>query len=289
MHTKPSITLTAAAVTPGDLPAISARTALFLDFDGTLVDLASTPESVQVPPELVPLLSALQAQLGGALAIVSGRKLDDLDHFLAPLQLPTAAEHGACYRRQPATGGAAQPAAPVRLFVLPDFHALVPEVFALAASHPGLQLEVKSACLALHYRHAPELEGQAHQVMQQALAKLPDMALMAGKLVFEIKPAQVSKGQAIRDFMQHPPFAGRRCLFVGDDVTDEAGFLAVHALGGDSVKVGVGASAASSRITSPEAVRQWLNHSSDALEAELAPGAVTPASTLLHAVESSQA
>ena len=287
MHTKPAINVTAAAVTLGDLPVISARTALFLDFDGTLVDLAPTPESVKVPPGLVALLLALQAQLGGALAIVSGRKLDDLDQFLAPLQLPTAAEHGACYRPQPTDSRSAHPAVQMRLIVLPDFHARVPEVFALAARHPGLQLEVKSACLALHYRHAPELETQAHQVMQQALAQLPDMALMAGKRVFEIKPAHVSKGQAIRDLMQHPPFAGRRCVFVGDDVTDEAGFLAVHALGGDGVKVGTGASAAASRITSPAAVRHWLRHSSDALAD--APDAAAQTSTLLHAGDSAPA
>ena len=250
-------------------PTIGASTALFLDFDGTLVDLASTPESVVVPPDLVALLTALQRQLGGALAIVSGRKLADLDHFLAPLQLPTAAEHGACYRRHHTTNAATDPTQnDVRqLLVLPDFQALAPDVFALVTRHPGLQLEVKSSCLALHYRHAPELEAEARQLMQDAAARAPGMTLMAGKRVFEIKPAHVSKGQAINDFMQHPPFAGRRCLFVGDDVTDEAGFKAVRALHGDTVKVGPGDTAAACRIDSPDAVRHWLSQSSATLSA----------------------
>ena len=258
------------------LPAIGADTALFLDFDGTLVDLASTPESVCVPPKLVSLLTALHTQLGGALAIVSGRKLSDLDHFLVPLQLPTAAEHGACYR-QHGSGDKGTDNAVQQLLVLPDFQVLAPNVFALAARHPGLHLEAKSSCLALHYRHAPELEEEARLVMQDATARAPGMALMAGKRVFEIKPAHVSKGQAITDFMQNPPFAGRRCMFVGDDVTDEAGFAAVRALGGDSNKVGPGDTAAACRTDSPGAVRQWLNQCSTALAARAhAPHATLP-------------
>ncbi len=254
------------ASTHGGLPAITSHTALFLDFDGTLVDLASTPESVRVPPDLVPLLTALRQQLGGALAIVSGRKLADLDHFLAPLELPTAAEHGACYRRHTPGNGSA-PDDVQQLLVLPDFQALAPAVFALAARHPGLQLEVKSSCLALHYRHAPELVAQAREAMQDAADRAPGMMLMAGKRVFEIKPAHVSKGQAIADFMQQPPFAGRHCVFVGDDVTDEAGFEATQRVGGIGVKVGPGDTAASCRADSPTAVRQWLHTASMALTA----------------------
>ena len=251
-------TLNETAAAHASLPSLDAHTALFLDFDGTLVDLASTPESVVVLPELVPLLQALNTQLGGALAIVSGRKLADIDHFLAPLQLTTAAEHGACYRRvNPSPDGGPQPVE--QLWVLPDFQALAPAVFLLAAQHRGLQLEVKVSCLALHYRHAPELEAEVRQVMQDAVARAPGMTLLAGKRVFEIKPDHVSKGQAIIDLMQQPPFAGRRSVFVGDDITDEAGFAAVHALGGDSAKVGLGDTAALYRFTDPTAVRRWLS------------------------------
>ena len=257
-------TLNDTAAASASLPSVDAHTALFLDFDGTLVDLASTPESVVVLPGLVPLLQALNTQLGGALAIVSGRKLADIDHFLAPLQLTTAAEHGACYRRiNPGPGGRPHPVE--QLLVLPDFQVLAPDVFFLAAQHPGLQLEVKSSCLALHYRHAPELEAEARQVMQDAVAHAPGMTLLAGKRVFEIKPDHVSKGQAIIDLMQQPPFAGRRSIFVGDDITDEAGFAAVHTLGGDSAKVGLGDTAALYRFADPAAVRRWLSRCSLAL------------------------
>ena len=264
-------TLNETAAARASLPSLDAHTALFLDFDGTLVDLASTPESVVVLPELVPLLQALNTQLGGALAIVSGRKLVDIDHFLAPLQLTTAAEHGACYRRvNPGLGDGPPPVEQLR--VLPNFQALAPDVFSLAAQHPGLQLEVKSSCLALHYRRAPELEGKARQLMQDAAARAPGMTLLAGKRVFEIKPDHVSKGQAITDLMQHPPFAGRRSVFVGDDITDEAGFAAVHMLGGDSAKVGPGDTAARYRFADPTAVRRWLSLCS----LLLTPSATTP-------------
>ena len=257
-------TLNDTAAVSASLPGVDAQTALFLDFDGTLVDLASTPESVVVLPGLVPLLQALNTQLGGALAIVSGRKLADIDHFLSPLQLTTAAEHGACYRRvHHGPGGGPLPVEQLR--ELPDFQVLAPDVFFLAAQHPGLQLEVKSSCLALHYRHAPELEAEARQVMQEAVAHAPGMTLLAGKRVFEIKPEHVSKGQAIIDLMQQPPFAGRRSIFVGDDITDEAGFAAVHTLGGDSAKVGPGDTAATYRFTDPAAVRRWLSRCSLAL------------------------
>ena len=257
-------TLNDTAAASARLPGVDAHTALFLDFDGTLVDLAPTPESVVVLPGLVPLLQALNTQLGGALAIVSGRKLADIDHFLAPLQLTTAAEHGACYRRvNPGPDGGPQPVE--QLWVLPDFQALAPAVFFLAAQHRGLQLEVKASCLALHYRHAPELEAEARQVMQDTVARAPGMTLLTGKRVFEIKPDHVSKGRAITDLMQHPPFAGRRSIFVGDDITDEAGFAAVHTLGGDSAKVGLGNTAALYRFADPTAVRRWLSQCSLAL------------------------
>lgn len=257
-------TLNDTAAASARLPGVDAHTAVFLDFDGTLVDLAPTPESVVVLPGLVPLLRALNTQLGGALAIVSGRKLADIDHFLAPLQLTTAAEHGACYRRvNPGPDGGPQPVE--QLWVLPDFQALAPAVFFLAAQHRGLQLEVKASCLALHYRHAPELEAEARQVMQDAVARAPGMTLLTGKRVFEIKPDHVSKGRAIIDLMQHPPFAGRRSVFVGDDITDEAGFAAVHTLGGDSAKVGLGDTAALYRFADPTAVRRWLSRCSLAL------------------------
>ena len=231
------------------LPAIHAGTALFLDFDGTLVDLADQPDAVLVPPDLVPLLQQLAQQLGGALAIVSGRKLADLDDFLAPLQLPAAAEHGAHYRS--VDGSQVQAASP-------DLGPAIRQVLALAECHAGLRAEVKASCVALHFRHAPQLQALAQQVMQHAANSHPGLSLLCGKQVFEIKPAHVSKGRAIEDFMQLAPFAGRHPVFVGDDVTDEVGFSAVQALGGIAIKVGPGDTLARYRCSDPTAVRHWL-------------------------------
>lgn len=231
------------------LPAIHAGTALFLDFDGTLVDLADQPDAVQIAPDLVSLLGQLSRQLGGALAIVSGRKLADLDHFLAPLQLPAAAEHGAHYRQ--ADGSQVQAASP-------DLAPVIRQVLALAECHAGLRAEVKASCVALHYRHAPQLEALAQQVMQHAADSHPGLTLLRGKCVFEVKPAHVSKGRAIEDFMQLAPFAGRQPVFAGDDITDEAGFAAVQALGGTAIKVGLGDTLARYRCSNPTAVRHWL-------------------------------
>ena len=234
---------------PVNLPTLNARTALFLDFDGTLVDLADQPDSVLVPHDLVRLLEQLSQQLGGALAIVSGRKLADLDHFLTPLRLPAAAEHGAHHRQ--ADGSQVQAASP-------DLGAVIRQVKAFADSHAGMRAEVKASCVALHYRHAPQLEALARQVMQHAANSHAGLSLLSGKLVFEIKPAHVSKGRAIEHFMQLPPFAGRHPVFAGDDVTDEAGFAAVQALGGIAIKVGSGATLAGYRCSNPTAVRHWL-------------------------------
>lgn len=231
------------------LPAIGPRTALFLDFDGTLVDIAGQPEAVQIPPGLVALLAQLAAALDGALALVSGRPLADLDHFLAPLRLPTAAEHGAQCR---------QPAGQIVTLAAPDLREVIRLGTALAARHPGLRVEVKTAAVALHYRHAPELQALVLQVMTEAAASAPGLELLHGKCVVEVKPAGISKGSAIEAFMAAPPFAGRLPLFAGDDVTDEAGLGAVQRLGGQGIKVGDGASLANYRCDSPAALRQWL-------------------------------
>lgn len=241
--------MTFAPLTDLAMPPLHPGCALFLDFDGTLVDLADQPEAVVVPPDLVPLLRQLAVQLGGALAIVSGRKLADLDHFLAPLTLATAAEHGAHYRH--ADGSQVQAASV-------DLAPVIRQVMALAECHAGLHAEVKASCVALHYRHAPQLEALAQQVMQHAADSHPGLTLLRGKCVFEVKPSHVSKGRAIEDFMQLAPFVGRHPVFVGDDVTDEAGFAAVQALGGTAIKVGPGDTLARSRCSHPTAVRHWL-------------------------------
>jgi trehalose 6-phosphate phosphatase len=230
-------------------PPLRPDHALFLDFDGTLVEIAPSPDSIVLDPMLPEVLSRLAQALGGALAIVSGRPIGDIDRWLAPLKLPCAGVHGAERR-----DGAGQLciAAPAELVPV------AAQLQALVDAHPGLLLERKSASVALHYRQAPELEPVCRAALAELLAPLPGLRLLQGKQVFEVLSPAVSKGHAIEAFLQEPPFAGRQPLFVGDDVTDEDGFEAVQRHGGVAAKVGPGESGASCRLDSPAAVRQWL-------------------------------
>ena len=224
-------------------------TALFLDFDGTLVDIAEHPHDVEVPSALVPTLRSLSEYLGGAVAVISGRPISQIDDFLRPLQLAAAGVHGAERR---SSGG--------QLTLLSTHPLDVVEQAArkLAAQNAGLLVESKRGSLALHYRQAPELEELCLSTMQQAVQESPGITLLRGKMVVEAKPGGASKGGAIEKFMREPPFAGRAPLFVGDDITDEVGFSTVQRLGGLGVKVGEGATVAWQRIASPEQFRQEL-------------------------------
>ena len=224
-------------------------TALFLDFDGTLVDIAEHPHDVEVPSALVPTLRSLSEYLGGAVAVISGRPISQIDDFLRPLQLAAAGVHGAERR---SSGG--------ELTLLSTHPLDVVEQAArkLAAQNAGLLVESKRGSLALHYRQAPELEELCLSTMQQAVQESPGITLLRGKMVVEAKPGGASKGGAIEKFMREPPFAGRAPLFVGDDITDEVGFSTVQRLGGLGVKVGEGATVAWQRIASPKQFRQEL-------------------------------
>jgi len=230
-------------------PTLTAADALFLDFDGTLVGIAETPEAVEVPTGMVALLRDVHAWLGGALAVVSGRQIDTLDRFLAPLRLPGAGEHGV--QRRDAEGRMLEQPPP-------DLRAVLAAANELAGSHPDLLVERKHAAVAVHYRRAPELEALCGQVLGAVIADQPQLELLHGKSVFEVKPAGVHKGMAIAAFMQEPPFAGRRPVFAGDDTTDENGFAVVQPLGGVGVKVGSGTTLAQYRLESPKAVFEWL-------------------------------
>jgi trehalose 6-phosphate phosphatase len=227
---------------------VSPSTALFLDFDGTLVDLAEQPHLVVVPAGLVKTLGALAGHLGGAMAVVSGRPIGQLDDFLRPLQFPAAGVHGAERRR--ADGE-------TTLLATEPLDDVERAARALAAQHAGLLVETKRGSVALHYRQAPELEALCLATLQAA-AESPGLALLHGKMVIEVKPAGVNKGRAIEDFMREAPFAGRTPLFVGDDVTDEAGFTSVQGLGGVGVKIGPGATLATHRINGPQQFRDQL-------------------------------
>ena len=223
--------------------------ALFLDFDGTLVDIAPRPELVVVKPEMLAALSVLQQRLDGRLAIVSGRPVEELDRMLTPLVLPAAGVHGMERRG---------PDGVLRRLPAPDFTAVRAAATALAEQHPGLWVEEKYGALALHYRQAPELQELCSTTMAAAVNASPGLVLMEGKMIVEVKASGVSKGTAIRDFLAEAPFAGSRPLFAGDDTTDEAGFAQVQAMGGIGLKVGPGLTVAQQRIASAEDLRQAL-------------------------------
>jgi trehalose 6-phosphate phosphatase len=223
--------------------------ALFLDFDGTMVDLAPHPNAVHVPQPLIAVLRDVQAYLQGAVAVISGRPLAQIDDFLQPLELAVAGVHGA--ERRGSDG----------VLHLLNTHPLdlVEEAACILASqHPGLLVENKRGSVALHYRQRPELEELCLRTMQDAVDASPGLTLLRGKMVAEAKPGGASKGLAIEDFLAEAPFHGRTPVFIGDDCTDEVGFSTVQRLGGLGIKVGEGASVAWRRLADPTALRKEL-------------------------------
>lgn len=224
--------------------------ALFLDFDGTMVDIAPQPQAVHVPEPLIAVLRRLDTYLGGAVAVISGRPIAQIDAFLQPLQMAVAGVHGAERR---GTDG--------RMHLL-NTHPLdhVEEAAcALAARNPGLLVENKRGSLALHYRQRPDLEALCLATMQKAIDESRGLTLLRGKMVAEAKPGGASKGRAIEDFLAEKPFTGRTPVFIGDDVTDEVGFSTVQRLGGVGIKIGQGATAAWRRVSDPTTLRQELD------------------------------
>jgi len=243
-------------------PLVTLSHALFLDFDGTLVDIAPRPEAVEVPAHVLGHLQLLHDSLQGALAIVTGRTLVDVDHFLAPVRLALACEHGAQIR---VSGIGAVESAPAPLLPVERLlHALNP----LTASHPELLVERKKTGVALHFRQAPHLEDLCRHAAADAMRDMPGAEMLQGKYVLEIKAGGTSKGRAIDFLMRQPPFVGRVPLFMGDDVTDETGFAAVQAQGGLGVKVGEGATVAQVRMSTPAEVRAWLRTAALAMSAQ---------------------
>ncbi len=237
------------------IPALTADSdlALFLDVDGTLIEIASTPHAVIVTDDLKALLRTLANRLGSALALVSGRSIPTLDALFAPLHLAAAGIHG-CERRA-ADGHLVRPTIDEHRFA-----AARDELAQWSGRHPGSLLEDKGYALALHYRLAPALESAALGEALRALQQLGGThELQRGKFVFELRPAGYSKGTAIAAFMAEAPFRGRRPVFIGDDVTDEDGFAVVNRLGGISIRVGnVAQTAAQHHLADVDAVRRWL-------------------------------
>ena len=231
-----------------DLP--DRASALFFDFDGTLVDIAARPEAVRVEAGLPQQLQRLAGLLDGALAIVSGRPLTEIDdHLQLTGRLCAAGVHGT--ERRGADGF-------VRRIAVGSLEPAAQVVDAVVRRHAGLRAEFKPGAIALHYRQAPELEDLCIEVMTEAMHAAEGMVLMRGKKVVELKPRRASKGMAVRCFLDEAPFQHRRPWFFGDDVTDESAFELVLSLGGVAVKVGEGETLATHRLADPAAVRAWL-------------------------------
>ena len=233
-------------------PAPQRDWAYFLDVDGTLIDIADTPDAVHVDAELLALLERLQRGGGVALALVSGRTIADIEPRLSGLGVPVAGQHG--LERRDALGRlhCHAPAARAKQRVL---QRLAP----VLERYPELLLEDKGMSLALHYRQAPRLAGYLHRWLAHNVQEAGGgLSLQKGKRVVEVKPNGVDKGTAIEAFLGEPPYRGRRPVFIGDDVTDEHGFAVVNRLHGVSVKVGRGPSCARFRLRDVQAVRAWL-------------------------------
>ena len=231
-------------------PLVLDGAALFLDFDGTLVELAETPDSISVSPALEPLMKRLGDRLKGRLAIISGRAIADLERHLRCTGMVVSGSHGLELRLR---DGSLVPLAVPR--GLDDARE---QSAAFAASDPALLIEHKPFGVALHYRKAPTREGEVRALMAE-IAASTGLSLQHGKMVAELRPHGADKGDALRAIMLEPEFAGARPIFVGDDITDEDGFEAAAGLGGGGVLVGDSRpSAAKWRLDGVAAFARWL-------------------------------
>jgi len=228
-----------------------ATTALLLDVDGTLVEIKSSPDEVRVSADLRELLARLSQQMGGALALVSGRPIADLDRLFAPLKLATIGGHGAEMR---SVGGK------VTLAVAPLPQDMRRHLAGAAAPGSGIVVEDKGYSLALHYRNGPQHEKTLRASIDAGRAAFPGEAteVQPGKFMFEVKRPGVSKGDAVRALMTQPPFAGRQPVFVGDDATDETVFAILPALNGLGFSVGRHFAGLAGIFESPSQVRRAL-------------------------------
>lgn len=226
--------------------------AFFLDVDGTLLDIAPTPHDVLVPPELVTCLQTLKDKLGGALALVSGRSVDDLRQLFPHLSVILAGEHGAEIWRPGET--------PENLGAAPIPHELTEALEKVAHDFPGVTLERKPRGRAVHFRSVPTREYEVRDAVALAVKPFAHrFEVVPGKMVAEVRTIGIDKGQAIAKLLTDPAFSGRLPIFAGDDVTDEAGFLIVRAQGGASIRVGGAPRGDIDRhFETPADFRQWL-------------------------------
>jgi len=252
---------------PGVPPPLAADTALFLDVDGTLLDIAPTPAAVVVPEGLVATLNRLAAALGGGVALVSGRRRAELSALFRGANVALVGEHGA-------TSSIPLPAVDAGRGERPPV-GLIAALRRFAARHPDTLLELKGHGAALHYRGAPSAAAAARR-LADTLAETyrGRVRLLRGKAVFEFVAAGISKGHAIEALLSREPFRGRRPYVIGDDVTDEDGFAVANRLGGVSLRVGssdlrMAASVARYTIANPSQLRKWLRGCAAELQASV--------------------
>lgn len=236
------------------LPSIDeiGRFAIFLDFDGTVVEIADRPDAVRVDVATIRLLEALSEAADHALAVVSGRDIAVVDRMLHPLVLPVAGVHG--LQRRDAAGklhrAALEPS---------ELASAVISVEEAIGREPGVFIETKTGAVALHYRLRPELERRCRDIAERIVWRQPDLQLMQGKMVFEIRQQGSDKGDVIEAFLAEPPFKGRTPIFAGDDITDEIGFAIVNARGGMSIKIGESSTLARFRAADVRELHAWLS------------------------------
>lgn len=235
-------------------PPLSDHWALFLDVDGCLLEFDDDPERVHAPASLTSRLADVSRRLGGALALVSGRRIDSIDRMFAPARFAVGGLHGLERR------GARSPQSAVVASVDAAVWAgVVAEARAWMVAHPQARVEDKGQALALHWRADPSAEDRARAFASQALSRLPGYRLQPGDCVLELRPHGADKGAAIAAFLAEPPFAGRLPVFAGDDFTDEHGFAVVNGYAGISIVVGDRRpTLANHRLAGPAAVRRWL-------------------------------
>lgn len=225
--------------------------ALFLDFDGTLAEIAPAPDLVQFFPETREIIDVLSKSFSGAVAIVTGRNISEIDGHMAPLKLPVAGLYGLVHRT--AAGDIVD--FPV---VGKELARASAELKAMVEQHPGLLLELKGQTIALHYRSRPDLGTACYEAVGTAVQGRPGLKMIEGKMVVEITPSSADKGRAVEDFLREPPFIGRRPIYAGDDVSDEDAFAVVNALGGIAIKIGPGPTAARYRADHITEFLAWM-------------------------------
>ncbi len=225
---------------------------VFLDFDGTLVEIEDRPDDVRIDAATLQLIERLRDKVGRALALVSGRDIHVIDRLLYPLVLPVAGVHG--LQRRDASGRLHSPVIDQNVV-----EAIASQVQAEFRSEPGVVIEKKTGAVAIHFRLRPDFEKKCHALARKIIRGRPDLHIIKSKMVCEIRLQGNDKGAVIATFLEERPFKGRKPIFAGDDATDEPGFVAVNACGGVSIKIGEDPTAARHRAANTLELRNWLD------------------------------